>query len=113
VSLNNLGISYKHEKLLIDLSNDAYEIEAMCTTAPNIWDAETPEDIQLAKQGCNGTPKNRISHGTPPCPLRERCLEVALEVEADHCVWGGKSAYERKVIATRRKRAAENPPATN
>ena len=111
MSSNYFGISNKHERMLIALSNDAYELETMCTTAPNIWDGENQEDNNLAKRGCNGVPKNRISEGTPPCPLRERCLEVALEVEAEYCVWGGKTAHERKIIATKRRRAAENPPA--
>lgn len=95
------------------LGEQAWELEVMCTTAYNIWDAETPEDVILAKQGCNGTPKNRFNDGTPPCPLLQLCLDTSIELNAWHGVWGGKSPYERKVIAGKREKAELNPPASN
>lgn len=48
---------------------------------------------QRAKRVCNGDPKR----GIEPCPIRMRCLEVAL---ANHEVgiWGGTTEAERSAI---------------
>lgn len=45
------------------------------------------------------------------CPVREPCLEYALEHHVDHGVWGGTSERERRRIArTRRLGAAAAEP---
>ena len=42
------------------------------------------------------------------CPVREQCLEYALEQRIDHGVWGGCSERERRRILKRRRVAAAN-----
>ena len=38
-----------------------------------------------------------------PCPVREQCLEYALEHNIKFGVWGGLSERERRRLALRRK----------
>lgn len=40
------------------------------------------------------------------CPVREQCLEYALEERIDHGVWGGASERERRRILKRRRTTA-------
>jgi WhiB family redox-sensing transcriptional regulator len=40
------------------------------------------------------------------CPVKEPCLEYALEYRVDHGVWGGCSERERRRILKRRRLAA-------
>jgi WhiB family redox-sensing transcriptional regulator len=40
------------------------------------------------------------------CPVREQCLEYALQFRIDHGVWGGCSERERRRILKRRRVAA-------
>ncbi|WP_374198573.1 WhiB family transcriptional regulator [Streptomyces scabiei] len=49
------------------------------------------EQIEAAKQVCNG------------CPVRAECLEFALDTNQDSGVWGGTSEDKRR--AARRRRA--------
>ncbi|HUW02539.1 MAG TPA: WhiB family transcriptional regulator [Acidimicrobiales bacterium] len=44
------------------------------------------------------------------CPVKESCLEHALEHRIDHGVWGGASERQRRRILKARKNAT---PATN
>ncbi len=39
------------------------------------------------------------------CPVKEPCLEYALEQRIDHGVWGGCSERERRRILKRRREA--------
>ena len=41
------------------------------------------------------------------CPVKEPCLEYALEQRIDHGVWGGCSERERRRILKRRRERAE------
>lgn len=41
------------------------------------------------------------------CPVKEPCLEYALEHRIDHGVWGGCSERERRRILKRRRQEAE------
>jgi WhiB family transcriptional regulator, redox-sensing transcriptional regulator len=40
------------------------------------------------------------------CPVKDGCLEYALENRIDHGVWGGCSERERRRILKRRRQAA-------
>ena len=40
------------------------------------------------------------------CPVKEPCLEYALEQRIDHGVWGGASERERRRILRTRRHAA-------
>ncbi|MBW3581022.1 MAG: WhiB family transcriptional regulator [Actinobacteria bacterium] len=40
------------------------------------------------------------------CPVKEPCLEYALEQRVEHGVWGGASERERRRILKRRRDAA-------
>lgn len=54
-----------------------------------------------AKKVCNGL------NGAPACPLRDICLEYALERKERFGIWGGKSERERAKIAKERRVAAK------
>ena len=43
------------------------------------------------------------------CPVRLRCLDWAVQVGADHGVWGGLSEEERRALRRRRRK---NPTAS-
>jgi WhiB family transcriptional regulator, redox-sensing transcriptional regulator len=45
------------------------------------------------------------------CPIREQCLDYALDSHQVYGVWGGTSEEERRVIAGRRRRDLEPVPA--
>jgi WhiB family transcriptional regulator, redox-sensing transcriptional regulator len=57
---------------------------------PELWFAESPADLELAKGLC----------GT--CPLRAACLEGALERREPWGVWGGE-IFERGVVIARKR----------
>lgn len=64
-----------------------------------------------AKAICNGTPNEWIDNvivnpGLPVCPVREVCLEYALERKERFGIWGGKSERERARLAKTRRVAA-------
>jgi WhiB family redox-sensing transcriptional regulator len=40
------------------------------------------------------------------CPVREQCLEYALDVREGHGVWGGLNELERRVLLRQRERRA-------
>ncbi|MGB9378944.1 MAG: WhiB family transcriptional regulator [Mycobacteriales bacterium] len=63
---------------------------------PELWFAETPADLELAKSYCLG------------CPLRAACLAGALERREPWGVWGGELFERGEVIA--RKRPRGRPP---
>jgi WhiB family redox-sensing transcriptional regulator len=53
-----------------------------------------------AKAICNG------EDGSPVCPVREKCLEYALENRERFGIWGGMSERQRAAIARNRRVAA-------
>jgi WhiB family transcriptional regulator, redox-sensing transcriptional regulator len=65
---------------------------------PQLWFAEQPADLQLAKAYCQ------------PCPVRRVCLAGAVEREEPHGVWGGE-IFARGAIITEKK-ARGRPPRT-
>ena len=63
---------------------------------PQLWFAERPADLELAKAHCQ------------PCPVREICLEGALARREPHGVWGGEIFEQGSITA--RKAPRGRPP---
>jgi WhiB family redox-sensing transcriptional regulator len=63
---------------------------------PDLWFAESPDDVEFAKRLCLG------------CPVQHLCLSGALERGEPWGVWGGQLFQKGAVIA--RKRLAGRPP---
>ncbi len=59
---------------------------------PDLWFAENPADLELAKQYCRD------------CPARLACLAGALERREPWGVWGGEIFERGHVIARKRPR---------
>ena len=57
---------------------------------PELFFAESPTDVELAKQVC------------VPCPLRSACLDAALERREPWGVWGGELVQQGVVVARKR-----------
>ena len=57
-----------------------------------LWFAESPSDVELAKALCG------------ECPLRARCLEGALERREPWGVWGGELVIAGVVVPRKRPR---------
>lgn len=57
---------------------------------PELWFAESPTDLELAKSYC------------ADCPLRDACLAGALERREPWGVWGGQ-IFERGVVVARKR----------
>ncbi len=62
------------------------------TSAPDLWFAESPSDVEDAKALC------------VPCPLREACLAGALERREPWGVWGGQLVVSGVVVPRKRPR---------
>jgi WhiB family redox-sensing transcriptional regulator len=58
----------------------------------DLWFAERPEDVEAAKALCRD------------CPVRQRCLEGALERHEPWGVWGGELFVRGAVVARKRPR---------
>src|SRR4029453_3348702 len=56
---------------------------------PDLWFAETPADLELAKSLCGD------------CPVRVECLAGALERQEPWGVWGGE-IFERGAVVPRK-----------
>ena len=59
---------------------------------PDLWFAESPDQLELAKTFCGG------------CPARASCLAGALERGEPWGVWGGEIFERGAVIARKRPR---------
>ena len=70
---------------------DRYGIELPCRVQdPELWFAESPADLELAKSHCLS------------CPVRRACLSGALERHEPWGVWGGE-IFERGVVIPRKR----------
>lgn len=67
---------------------------------PDLWFAESPGDLERAKQLCTS------------CPIRQACLEGALERGEPWGVWGGEIFDRGSVIARKRPRGRPRKNAT-
>lgn len=63
-----------------------------CRAEPDLFFAESPQDLERAKTLCAG------------CPLRELCLQTALEVGEPWGVWGGQLIERGQIVARKRPR---------
>ena len=63
-----------------------------CGADPDLFFAESPEDVNRAKELCRG------------CPARIACLTAALERGEPCGVWGGELLLRGAIIATKRAR---------
>jgi WhiB family transcriptional regulator, redox-sensing transcriptional regulator len=59
---------------------------------PDLFFAESPADVELAKQLCQ------------TCPVRSSCLEAALERREPWGVWGGELFQQGAIIPRKRPR---------
>ena len=59
---------------------------------PELWFAESPVDVDVAKALCRD------------CPVRDHCLEGALERAEPWGVWGGELFLKGEVIPFKRAR---------
>ena len=57
-----------------------------------LWFAESPADVELAKSLCLS------------CPVREECLAGALERHEPWGVWGGQLLVSGEIVARKRPR---------
>jgi WhiB family redox-sensing transcriptional regulator len=55
-------------------------------------------EVAQAKSVCNGL------DGNPPCPMRDRCLQHAIDHHEAYGVWGGTSERDRRKIQRARNR---------
>lgn len=62
------------------------------TEDPELYFAESPSDVELAKALCQG------------CPVRAECLAGALERREPWGVWGGELLLQGAVIPRKRPR---------
>lgn len=73
-----------------------------CHTAdPELWFAESPDDVESAKRLCQA------------CPVRRQCLDEALARREPWGVWGGELLLQGAVIPRKRPRGRprKNPDA--
>ena len=113
---DNLPIFGKNLKLLLELHRAAKELDPECTHFPEIF---WPEDWGFKSQG--GIPEHyfdavRVAKQyCGRCPIREQCLEYALEAGENYGIWGGMTAQERKQIrrASRKSRGPSNQEEEN
>ncbi|WP_106536028.1 WhiB family transcriptional regulator [Haloactinopolyspora alba] len=70
----------------------ATEHDIPCRMDPELWFAESPADVERAKELCR------------QCPVREQCLAGAMERAEPWGVWGGELFVSGVVVARKRPR---------
>lgn len=74
---------------------DAWMVQGLCYGASSVdFFPSTGVGVDAARRVCM------------QCPVREQCLDYALNNQIDHGVWGGASERERHRILRRRKQVA-------
>jgi len=63
-----------------------------CTTSPDLFFAESPQDVARAKELCRD------------CPVRAACLADALDRGEPWGVWGGELFLRGTIVPTKRAR---------
>lgn len=70
-----------------------YGLKVPCrTNDPDLWFAESPVDLERAKQLCRA------------CPVRAECLAAAQARQEFWGVWGGEIFQRGAVLARKRRR---------
>ncbi len=69
-----------------------------CTQDPDLWFAEAPVDLELAKAFCTD------------CPARVACLAGALSRRERWGVWGGEIFDRGQIVARKRPRGRPRKP---
>ncbi len=76
-------------------STTAWMSQGNCRNyAPAVFFPSDGVGVDRARKICNND-----------CPVKDQCLEYALEQRIEHGVWGGASERERRRILKRRKLA--------
>ena len=76
-------------KTIIDLIDEA---DIPCRADPDLWFAESPEDVEFAKALCT------------ECPVRDLCLSGAKRRREPWGVWRGQLFLQGNVIPRKRPR---------
>ncbi|WP_283135632.1 WhiB family transcriptional regulator [Rhizohabitans arisaemae] len=63
-----------------------------CRRDPDLWFAESPEEVEFAKALCGS------------CPIRRTCLALALERAEPWGVWGGELILRGVIVPRKRPR---------
>jgi len=74
------------------LSGTARNRALACAGDPDLFFAESPDDVELAKSLCSD------------CPLRARCLAGAVERREPWGVWGGELFIRGEIVPRKRGR---------
>lgn len=84
---------------------------------PNLFMPEIGDPGTEAKLICNGRPNTRKKPALPVCPVKDKCLEYALQLPSPVVgIWGGTSERERRLIrreASVRVRTRKQPTEDN
>lgn len=80
--------------------NDSFKEHAACRGMnPEYFYPSVGSSVKAAKEVCNGRKPTRDKHGTEPCPVRQQCLEYALQLPGPSFgIWGGKTERERRAF---------------
>lgn len=70
----------------------AVDAEIPCRAEPELWFAESPADVELAKSLCR------------ECPVRLECLAGAQDRREPWGVWGGELFIAGNVVSRKRPR---------
>lgn len=61
-----------------------------------------PSEIFFLPVGGSPTHKQNAVSVCNGCPVKERCLDWAVNNRVEHGIWGGKSERERRIVARER-----------
>lgn len=92
--------AHDRQAALLGAQRDDWTQHGACRGAdPDLWFPESakPEAFVEAKRIC------------AQCPVKDPCLEYALETKQQHGVWGGKSEGELILLRAERHLAAGKP----
>ena len=82
----------------ISTFHEPWMAQGNCTGIPEVFYPERSNSrVQYAKNICKGTDE------VAPCPVRDQCLEYALEHNEKFGVWGGTSERERRKLQRQRR----------